>query len=218
MTILLGRRNNVANLLSYALTTLADVKESLGIDAGNTSKDNLIIRKINQATLYIESYCSLSRDHHFALTTYTNEEYDGTNNSTIVLRMRPVTAITSFQRRNSTLSDGSFDDVESELYYTDLNAGVVELVTTSNSGWNRYRVTYSAGYSTIPADLAEACVTLASFYVENSASGTAVKKKQEGQRSIEYFQNTTGDGSVVDQLGLDDLLSRYKQYNLSDSL
>jgi hypothetical protein len=210
----------MATLLSYALTNVNDVKESLGIDAGDTSKDNLIIRKINQATLYIESYCSLSRDHHFALTTYTNEEYDGTNNSTIVLRMRPVTAITSFQRRDSTLSDGSFDDVESELYYKDLNAGVIELVTRSNSGWNRYRVTYTAGYATIPADLAEACVTLACYYVENSASGTAVKKKQEGQRSIEYFQaGTSGSGdSLIDQLGVDDVLARYKQYNLSDSL
>lgn len=209
----------MADLLSYALTSVADVKESLGIDAGDTSKDNLIKRKINQATLYIESYCSLSRDHHFALTTYTNEEYDGTNNNTIVLRMRPVTSVTSFQRRNSTLSDGGFEDVESELYYEDLSAGVIELVVRANSGWNRYRVTYSAGYSTIPADLAEACATLASFYVENSASGTAVKKKQEGQRSIEYFQASSGsDGSVIDQLGLDDVLSRYKQYNLSDSL
>lgn len=208
----------MATLLSYSLTNLADVKESLGIASSDTSRDNLIIRKINQATLYIESYCSLSRDHHFALTTYTNEEYDGTNNSTLVLRMRPVTAITSFQRRKSTLSDGTFEDVESELYYSDLSAGVVELVVTSNSGWNRYRVTYSAGYATIPADLAETCVTLACFYVENAASGTAVKKKQEGQRSIEYFQASSGDGSVVDQLGLDDVLSRYKQYNLSDSL
>lgn len=209
----------MADLLSYALTSVADVKESLGIDAGDTSKDNLIKRKINQATLYIESYCSLSRDHHFALTTYTNEEYDGTGRNTIVLRMRPVSSISSFQRRSSTLSDGTFEDVESELYFKDLTAGIIELVVNTNYGWNRYRVTYSAGYSTIPADLAEACATLASFYVENSASGTAVKKKQEGQRSIEYFQASSGsDGSVIDQLGLDDVLSRYKQYNLSDSL
>lgn len=210
----------MADLLSYALTSVNDVKESLGIDSGDTSKDNLIKRKINQATLYIESYCSLSRDHHFKETTYTNEEYDGTNNSTIVLRMRPVSVITTFQRRDSTLSDGGFSDVESELYFSDLNAGVIELVTRSNGGWNRYRVNYTAGYATIPADLAEACVTLACYYVENSASGTAVKKKQEGSRSIEYFQaGQTGSGdSLIDQLGVDDVLSRYKQYNLADSL
>lgn len=208
----------MADLLSYALTSVADVKESLGIDSGDTSQDNLIKRKINQATLFIESYCNLARDHHFAQTTYTNEEYDGTGRNTIVLRMRPVSSISSFQRRNSTLSDGTFEDVESELYFKDLTAGIIELVVNTNYGWNRYRVTYTAGYSTIPADLAEACVTLASYYVDNSASGTAVKKKQEGSRSIEYFQNAgSSDNSIIDQLGLDDLLSRYKQYTVADS-
>lgn len=207
----------MADLLSYSLTNLADVKESLGIASSDTSKDNLIKRKINQATLYIESYCCLSSDHHFALTTYTNEEYDGVGKNTIVLRMRPVVGLTSFQGRSSVTSDGSFSDIESELYFTDLKSGVVELLFTTVNSWNMYRVTYSAGYSTIPADLAEACVTLACFYVENSASGTAVKKKQEGQRSIEYFQSSSGDGSVIDQLGIDDVLSRYKQYNLSDT-
>lgn len=205
--------------MSYALTNLADVKESLGIDSGDTSKDNLIIRKINQATLYIESFCNLARDHHFAETTYTNEEYDGTGNNTIVLQMRPVSSLSSFQYRDSYLNTSNWSDVESEIYFTDLSAGVIELLFTATKHWNRYRVTYVAGYSTIPADLAEACVTLASYYVDNSASGTAVKKKQEGQRSIEYFQPSQSEsGSVIDQLGLDDVLSRYKQYNLADTL
>jgi hypothetical protein len=208
----------MADLLSYALVSVSDVKESLGIASGDTSQDNLIKRKINQATLFIESYCGLARDHHFKEATYTNEEYDGTGNNTIVLRMRPVTSITSFQRRNSTLSDGGFEDVESELYYKDLTAGIIELVVRTNWSWNRYRVTYTAGYATIPADLSEAAAILASYYVENSASGTAVKKKQEGQRTIEYFDSSSSSNSIIDSLGLDDLLSRYKQYNLADTL
>jgi hypothetical protein len=209
----------MATLLSYALSTVADVKESLGIDAGDTSKDNLIIRKINQATLFIENYCSLSRDHHFKSTTYTNEQYDGVSKNTIVLKMRPIITLSSFQGRSAVTSDGSFTDIESELYFTDLSAGVLELLFNTTNSWNMYQVTYTAGYATIPSDLAEACVTLACYYVENSASGTAVKKKQEGSRSIEYFQaSANSNDSLVDQLGLDDLLSRYVQYNISDTL
>jgi len=209
----------MATLLSYALSTVADVKESLGIDAGDTSKDNLIIRKINQATLFIENYCSLSRDHHFKSTTYTNEQYDGVSKNTIVLKMRPIITLSSFQGRSAVTSDGSFTDIESELYFTDLSAGVLELLFNTTNSWNMYQVTYTAGYATIPSDLAEACVTLACYYVENSASGTAVKKKQEGSRSIEYFQaSANSSDSLIDQLGLDDLLSRYKQYNLADTL
>lgn len=208
----------MADLLSYALCDLASVKESLGIASGDTSKDNLIIRKINQATLFIESFCGLARDHHFKQTTYTNEEYDGSGGNTLVLRARPVVSISSFQRRNGSESTASFEDIEADLYFTDTSAGVIELLFGTSGSWNRYRTSYVAGYSTIPADLAEACVTLACFYVENSASGTAVKKKQEGQRSIEYFQSSGGDGSVIEQLGLDELLSRYKQYNIADTL
>lgn len=209
----------MASLLSYALTNLSDVKESLGIASSDTSQDNLIIRKINQATLYIESYCGLSRDHHFAQTTYTDEEYDGTGNNTIVLRMRPVISVSSFQVRNTTENSNNWSDSETEFYFTDLPSGVMELNYRANSSWNRYRLTYIAGYATIPTDLAEACATLASYYVDNSASGTAVKKKQEGQRSIEYFAPSQGEtGSVIDQLGIDDVLSRYRQYNLADSI
>jgi len=209
----------MADLLSYALTTVADVKESLGIDAGDTSKDNLIKRKINQATLFIENYCSLARDHHFASTTYTQEQYDGVGKDTLVLKMRPVISLSSFQGRSSVVSTGTFEDIEADLYFVDTTAGVIELLFNTVRSWNMYRVTYSAGYATIPSDLAEACVTLACYYVDNSASGTAVKKKQEGSRSIEYFQaSANSSDSLIDQLGLDDLLSRYKQYNIADTL
>lgn len=202
----------MADLLSYALTTVADVKESLGIDAGNTAKDNLIKRKINQATLLIESFCNLPRDHHFKEATYTNETYDGSASSQLVLRMRPVSAVSSFQYRESPESDASFTDVDSDFYFSNLEAGVLNGLFTQNRNWSGYRVTYTAGYSTIPADLAEACVMLASSWVENSVSGVAIKRKTEGQRSIEYFDSGANSGSIIESLGLDDILSRYIFY------
>lgn len=84
-----------------------------------------------------------------------------------------------------------------------------------------HRVTYTAGYSTIPADLAEAAATLAAFWVENSTSGTNVKRKKEGQREIEYFDSNSSSGgnnqSTIESLGLDDLLNRYVQYVLMEA-
>lgn len=202
----------MADLLDYALTTVADVKETLGISAGNTSKDNLIKRKINQATRMIEAFCALPEDHHFKQATYTNEEYDGSGTNQLVLKMRPVTSITSFQYRDTPQSDSNFTDVDSELYFaSDTDAGVIDLNFSQSGGWGGYRLTYVAGYATIPADLAEACVTLAAYLVENASSGTAVKSKQEGSRKIEYFQSQTGE-SLIEQLSLDDMLSRYVMY------
>lgn len=205
----------MASLLSYALASVADVKESLGIDAGDTSKDNLIIRKINQATEVIEGWCQLPYGHHFKETTYTNEEYDGTGSNQLILKMRPVTAVSSFQFREGPENLDDWDDSETEHYFADLNAGVIDLLTTQSFYWNSYRVTYTAGYATIPADLQEACVMLASHLVDNAASGTGVKAKREGGRSIEYFDSSAkGSGSLMESLGLDDMLARYMNYVL----
>lgn len=198
----------MTDLLDYALTSVADVKESLGIDSGDTSKDNLIKRKINQATDIIERFCN----RRFKSTVYTNEEYDATNTDQLVLRQRPITAVSSFQSRSSTLNESDWEDVDSELYFRDDNAGVLDLNFNATGRWNRYRISYTAGYTTIPSDLAEACVTLAGFLVENGTSGTNVKKKQEGQRSIEYFDSQGNGNSLIETLGIDETLKSYANF------
>lgn len=199
-------------LLSYALTNLADVKESLGIT--DNSKDNLIERKINQATEMIENFCGLNNDHHFASTTYTNEEYDATNTDELVLRARPIITLTSVSARDSSENISSFTTLDSQDYFYDEYAGVIKGVAVFSGSWNRYRVTYTAGFATIPDDLAEACVLLASELVANAdQSGSGVKSKQEGQRKVEYFQpNEANSGSLIEQLGIDDMLARYINY------
>lgn len=212
----------MATLLDYALCSVADVKETMGIDAGNNSQNNLIIRKINQATLMIEGFCNLPYNHHFKETTYTNEEYFGTGTNQLVLKMSPVSSISSFQYRNTSSNEDSWSDTEGELYFNDLSAGVLDLLYTQTKNANGYRVTYTAGFDPIPADLAEACATLAAYMVENTSSGTAVKRKREGQREIEYFQSNSGGGnnsnSLIEQLGLDEMLNRYINYALADNL
>lgn len=208
----------MAVLLSYALCTVADVKESLGIDAGNTSKDNLIIRKINYATHIIESFCNLSADHHFKQDTYTNEVYDATNTDNLVLRMRPASSI-SIGWRGTSQNEDNWNTIDTEDYFINSSAGILNGLSRFSGGYGAFRVTYTAGYSTIPADLAEACATLAAYFVENAASGTAVKRKREGQREVEYFQaqgSSTGGDSIIEQLGLDNVLSRYINYALAD--
>lgn len=203
----------MADLVSYALTTVADVKETLGISSGVTTKDNLIRRKINQATQVLEGYCGLPQDHHFKEATYTNEEYDGSGSNQLVLRMRPVSSLTSFQYNTTTTNEDDWDSVESELYFLDQEAGVIDLLFTQTKNWNRYRTTYTAGYSTIPADLSEACISLAAYFVENPLTGSAIRKKKEGMREIEYYSPTgnpqASSKSIVEDLGLDDLIARH---------
>lgn len=204
----------MANLLSYALTTVDDVKETLGIDSGNTSRDNLIIRKINQATEMIEKYCQ----RRFASTTYTDIEYSGSGIDQLVLKQRPVTSLTSFQVRTTPENDDDWDDVDADLYFLDSAAGIIDLLFTQNKNWFGYRVSYVAGYTTIPSDLAEACVILAAYMVDNAGSGGGVKRKREGQREIEYFPVASaaggGSDSLITQLSLDDILAPYVKYTI----
>lgn len=196
----------MASLLSYALTTKADVKESLGIASSTTTYDNLIIRKINQATRAIEGYCG----RRFALTTYSNVEYDATNVDVLILRQRPITTFTSLEIRNSGFNISSWDAIDSDLYFVDTNAGVIELNFNASGRWNRYRVSYTAGYGTIPEDLAEACASLAAYYVNNAdGSDVGVSKKKEGQREVMYSSGNLTFKSLVQNLGVDSILDLY---------
>lgn len=200
----------MASLLSYALTSLSDVKESLGIASGDTSKDNLIIRKINQATIAIENYCG----RRFKETTYTNELYFGTNTNQLILRNRPITATQTFglNIRDTSLNQNSFEAIDTTLYFADANSGVIDLDFRAIGQAGRYQVTYSAGYPTIPADLAEACASLAAYYVTNAAGtqvGSALKK--EGQRELRYANNNNllSFDNIIAQLGIDSIINSY---------
>jgi len=80
----------------YALTTLARVKDRLGIS--DTSFDSLLTRFINAVTDGIERTCGKSgpekypNDGHFIQKTYTNEVYSvrGQRQQHLVLRNAPV--------------------------------------------------------------------------------------------------------------------------------
>lgn len=204
----------MATLHSYALTTVADVKESLGIT--NDTKNNLIIRKINQATDMIENFCGLDNDHHFKETTYTNEVYDASLTDQLVFKARPVTAVSSVQSRDTTTNEDDWTTIDATDYFFDEFRGVLSGLSSFAGGYSRYRVSYTAGFSTIPSDLAEACVMLASALVtasDQSGAGSGVKRKQEGQREVEYFQpNESNSGSLIEQLGIDNMLARYINY------
>lgn len=208
----------MATLYSYALTSVADVKELLGIDSGDSSKNNLITRKINQATDMIESYCNLPYNHHFKEATYTNETYEGNGSDTLFLKMSPVTAVGSFGYRNTTLNEDSFTSIDTQDYFIDEDTGTLALLFDTWGGWGAYRVTYTAGFSTIPSDLAEAAAMLAANLVgsqQSLSTGQAVQSIREGQRQITYAepgQNSTD--SLIEQLGIDDILNRYTRISL----
>lgn len=207
----------MASILSYALTSLSDVKESLGIPSSDTSKDNLITRKINQATIAIENYCG----RRFALTTYTDESYNGSQIDQIVLKNRPIVGAVSLSVRDTSLNDNDFTDVESSLVFVDSDSGIINLDFRAVGRWSRYSIDYSAGYTTIPADLAEAAASLAAYYVQNAdGSNIGVAEKQEGQRRLRLGNNnhTLSFANISAQLGIDSILNSYANYPITGGM
>jgi len=196
----------MASLLSYALDMVSDLKEPFRIATSDATYNHLIIRKINQATRQIEKSC----DRRFLLTAYTDSEYNATYTDQIVLRQRPVVTFTSFEVRDSGLNYNTWETIDSHLYFVDTSAGILSLMFNASGRWNRYRATYTAGYATIPEDLAEACASLACYYVNNAdGSDIGVSKKKEGQRELSYANGSLNFQSICQNLGIDSILDLY---------
>lgn len=200
----------MATLLPYALTTVADVKESMGIASSDHSWDNLIIRKINQVTKQIEKYCG----RRFIETAYTQEEYNSTQTDQLVLAQRPITSSTPFELgiRDSGLNTDSWDTIDTQLYYVDTESGVVDLLFSASGRWNRWRATYSAGYATIPEDLAEAAATLAAFYTQNAGGQAFVQEIKEGARSQRFFDTPSSFDNIIGTLGINEVIDSYANF------
>ena len=195
-------------LSAEALTTVADVKELLGITTG--AQDNLITRNINMATKMILNYCGVSS---FRSTAYT-EYYDAIGGDHLVLRNKPIIALTSLSYRNQWGNNDSWTALDAELYYTDLSAGLIQTLTPLGGSYDSWKVVYTAGYATIPEDLAEVCARLAANLTQGGVASQNIKSKREGQRQVEYFDSGT-NRSLIESLGLDDILEPYADVAIS---
>jgi hypothetical protein len=202
----------------YALTTLQRVKDLMGITV--TTADPVLLRLINSATDFIQSYCN----EFFMQKTYTNELYSiwAERQEYLMLNHGNVTALTSFQYRAGTPSTPNWTDFivdQYELVEPDGNgmsksgmiriyAGFAPLLYT---GTNAIRATYTAGFlidwpnfgtatHTLPADLTSACENM---IVRNWKHRESVGKKSESVKDSNVTWNDFLDG--FDQ----DILERY---------
>ncbi len=129
------------------LTTLARVKTDHGID--EATWDAQLNRLIQGKSAAMQSWAGRT----FVDTTYTDEVHSGDGwTDTIILNHRPITGTETFVLK---LDDSA---VDSDDYTTDIDAGLVQIVdANTTAGTRNYKATYSAGYTSIPEDLAMAC-------------------------------------------------------------
>lgn len=199
-------------LLSYALCSVSDVRDTPGVPS--SISDAYIIRKINQATEMIERYC----DRRFKMTDYVDEPHDGSLTDQLVLMQRPIDTAQTFtlKSRSSVINNPNTNTIDAENYFVNSEAGTVGAVSSFYGHFDRWLVTYSAGYSTIPSDLAEACATLAAYLCVNPLNpGQQVQSKQEGSRKVQYQSNSAVSSDLLEQLGIYAIIDPYANTVLS---
>jgi len=232
---------------TYALTTLANALEELGLTSDSGSQDTYIENIIDRISDVIENYCH----RQLKARLYVKERYDGKGGELLYFNQYPVLAVNLDElvwdsaAKTVTRSDGGsfvddgFSDGDKVLVQnSDENSGLLTIDTGGvaantltftdtitddtaddnviishfrelwvnddeideddyevhsdhlyisgglSKGHGNIRITYYAGYLTIPDDLEMACLKMVKLGFEKNASK---KSESLGPYSVTYF-------------------------------
>lgn len=166
----------MSTLPSNALCTRKEVKDYINIKGDDNTVDNLLNDLIGRISTAFESFCG----RPFISASYT-EYYDGDGSNMLFVDKYPLTSIdsinddTSWSWGASTLIAATNYRIADERY--------VILDTTLSKGNQNVKIVYTGGYSTIPADLKQACI---------EESGRKLKHRVD----YDEIAKTLSDGSV----------------------
>lgn len=172
---------------SHDLTTLAAVKTALGITTGED--DSRLSTWITQASKRIETYCN----RVFPVETISEVFRLENSFDKLILGRCPVTAITS------VTEDG--EAVLAADYEIDAGPGfLIRLDDDEPTTWPAAKITvaYSAGFATIPADIAWACTELVK-QLRSSATRDPMMKREEipDVRTVDYWVGQVGNSGSM---------------------
>lgn len=209
-------------LKNGALTTLATLKDAIGIAQTSTDRDDALRRMINVATALITKWTSRT----FHRQAFTDERYTWRGGPRLVLNRAPLLTLTSVAVRDAVaVLDSSLFQVE------DTDAAIV-FVRASLPTFGRARygiaqdlqpgteppdllVTYEGGYVTpeqadtggafvgetvtLPDDVEQAAIELAAHLFASPVGFAAgeVQSEMLGDASVSYRPDTGTDGDKV---------------------
>jgi hypothetical protein len=192
-------------LNSNNLVTTNELEEILQITIADGDVKHAII---NYASDFIEQYTGRC----LKSTAYTDEKYSGDGTQYLFLKQYPITLITAVK---------SFDNFSQTVIQTlTLNQDFVpfyeEGYLFARSGWTgndplNYRVSYTAGYTSIPFNIKVACCQLANLlYTKKGDSGLLTAE------SIGNYSYNKGSNQDLYGMGIPDeiisVLNAYKIY------
>lgn len=188
-----------------AWTTVAAVKQALKIDSGDNDHDNEIEALINACYLMLEAYI-----HHPLKAADYTEYYDGDSTNSLVLRKYPINSVASIY--DDVTREWAADTlIESTDYVIDNEEqiGSVRLFQNTiifSSGVKNIKITYNAGYTTIPNDAARACIMLVSYYFNRQGS-EGMTAQSIGGKSESYTDEAL-------PLYIRQMVNKYKEFSV----
>jgi uncharacterized phiE125 gp8 family phage protein len=160
----------------FALTTLADVKEHLRIEAADSTEDTFLEKLIDRCTSRIESHVNRKLKER----TFT-ELYDGSGTQELLLNQFPIVSVASVNiDQGQDFGAATEIDLDAIIIRSEEGllswGGVTDVVGGFNTGiWTagvrNIRVEYDAGYDPIPDDLAAACIKLVAVEFNRAREG-----------------------------------------------
>jgi len=133
---------------AFNLTTTAKVKSFLDITAA--TYDTILDTLCNSLTSWIENYCGGRR---FKSTEYTQELYDGDDfKRSLKINNYPIIAWTKIEFNAGTTANPDWTEYEASDYEKYDTSGMIWF-DRLEKGKRNIRITYEAGYETIPYDL-----------------------------------------------------------------
>lgn len=172
------------------LVTLAEYKAYAGISS--TNQDAAISAIIPKVSQLVKTYCRRT------FVDYVNdaktEVQSGGNGSKLFLKEYPLIQFDSLE--HSTDYGATYTTlVEYTDYVVDQEDGSIAVVGSSNTVFpkyiNGYKLTYYAGYETLPEDLKLAVLDLVTYYLKNDMSVHSPKAPGTNSVQIEYITTTS---------------------------
>ncbi len=196
------------SLNANALISIVELDEILRITIGDS---DLSATLINIASDSINNYTNrkiLSR-------TYTEEAYDGNNDTKIYLKQYPVTAVSSVESWDTYNNESSYTYTEHTEYIVYTDEGYIYLRGLTVPGHKNYRITYTAGYvlADVPYDLKNACAQLAGLVYYNKGKA-GIKSETMGKYSITYNNGNFAIAGIPIPDDIAGVIRQYKKYNV----
>ena len=165
------------------LVDIDTAKAFLGAKADDADKENIIKYYINTASWFCNN-----ETHRFLKTRTLTEYYSGDGSNTLLTNQYPITTLTSVYDDPARAygADTLIDSGDLVIMPQDLACSIVYDGGSFESAVRNLKVTYIAGYITIPYDLQQACLEIIAYFYKNS---------EENRFGV--VSRTVGDGSMT---------------------